>query len=200
VRHGHYGVNLFFIVSGYVIFMTLHRTREPMDFVVSRFSRLYPAYWVAVGLTFAVTALLGLPGKEVSFGQALGNLLMFHGLLGVPDVDNVYWTLQVELLFYAGMFTVHAMGAQALSALADRLALQGVRVPWVVALSTRCRNEPAQGLRTAVQALVRSDRRFLSGPQDRSDGCHFSARGLQRAAGQWGAVLAAVQATQPAGR
>jgi peptidoglycan/LPS O-acetylase OafA/YrhL len=68
-------VNLFFIVSGYVIFMTLHRTREPMDFVVSRFSRLFPAYWAAVVLTFLVTTLLGLPGKQVAVAQALVNLL-----------------------------------------------------------------------------------------------------------------------------
>jgi peptidoglycan/LPS O-acetylase OafA/YrhL len=110
VRHGHYGVNLFFIVSGYVIFMTLYRTREPMDFVVSRFSRLFPAYWAAVLLTFVVTALLGLPGKQVTVVQALGNLLMFHGLFGIPSVDSVYWTLEVELLFYVGMFSLYAFG------------------------------------------------------------------------------------------
>jgi len=29
VPWGHYGVNLFFMISGYVIFMTLHRIRQP---------------------------------------------------------------------------------------------------------------------------------------------------------------------------
>lgn len=110
VRHGHYGVNLFFIISGYVIFMTLHRTRQPMDFVVSRFSRLFPAYWAAVALTFAVTYWLGLPGKLVSAPQAVGNLLMIHSFFGVPHVDGVYWTLEVELLFYAGMFALFRAG------------------------------------------------------------------------------------------
>ena len=101
--HGHFGVNLFFIISGFVIFMTLARTRQPMDFVVSRLSRLFPAYWVAVALTFAVISAWGLPGKEVTPLQALANLTMIHGLAGVPHVDGVYWTLEVELLFYAGM-------------------------------------------------------------------------------------------------
>jgi peptidoglycan/LPS O-acetylase OafA/YrhL len=110
VRHGHFGANLVVIVSGYVIFMTLHRTREPMDFVVSRFSRLFPAYWAAVLLTLVVTAQLGLPGKQVTVVQALGNLLMFHGLFGIPSVGSVYWTLEVELLFYAGMFGLYAFG------------------------------------------------------------------------------------------
>ena len=58
---GHYGVNLFFIISGFVIFMTLEKTSRPMDFVVSRFSRLFPAYWVAIILTLSITHLLGLP-------------------------------------------------------------------------------------------------------------------------------------------
>jgi peptidoglycan/LPS O-acetylase OafA/YrhL len=104
--HGHYGVNLFFIISGFVIFMTLERTRRPMDFVVSRFSRLFPAYWGAVALTYAVTSTFGLPGKEVTLAQAWGNLVMVHGLLRIPHVDGVYWTLEVELLFYAGMFAL----------------------------------------------------------------------------------------------
>lgn len=97
---GHYGVNLFFIISGFVIFMTLSRSRDWRDFVVSRFSRLYPAYWVAVALTFSVVAWLGLPGKEVTFKQALLNFLMFHTWFRVPSVDGVYWTLLVELHFY----------------------------------------------------------------------------------------------------
>lgn len=101
VPWGHYGVNLFFLISGYVIYMTLGRTRRLADFVVSRFSRLYPAFWAAVAITFCTVLLLGLPGKEVSPGNALLNLLMFHGLFRVPHVDSVYWTLEVELLFYA---------------------------------------------------------------------------------------------------
>lgn len=100
VPWGHYGVNLFFVISGFVIFMTLARSRDWRDFVVSRFSRLYPAYWVAVALTFGVVAWLGLPGKEVAFRHAVLNLLMFQTWLKVPPVDGVYWTLLVELHFY----------------------------------------------------------------------------------------------------
>ena len=108
--HGHYGVNLFFIISGCVIFMTLQQTTRPMDFVVSRFSRLFPAYWAAVAVTFLVTLFLGLPGKTVTAWQALANLGMVHNLFGVPHVDGVYWTLEVELFFYAGMFALYRSG------------------------------------------------------------------------------------------
>jgi peptidoglycan/LPS O-acetylase OafA/YrhL len=144
VPQGHFGVNLFFIISGYVIFMTLQQTRQPMDFVVSRFSRLFPAYWAAVVITFAITTWLGLPGKTVTSAQAAGNLLMIHGLFGIPHVDGVYWTLEVELLFYAGMFTLFVRGQLARVytwlwlALGLRLAyhlapvLAGVDLPWMV--------------------------------------------------------------------
>lgn len=110
VPHGHLGVNLFFVISGYVIFMTLERTRRAHDFVVSRFSRLFPAYWAALWITFAVTTTFGLPGKEVTLPQALANMLMFHGILRVPHVDGVYWTLEVELLFYLGMLALFVGG------------------------------------------------------------------------------------------
>lgn len=110
VPWGHYGVNLFFIISGFVIFMTLERVRQPMDFVVSRFSRLFPAYWLCLWLTFAVTHLLGLPGKTVGVTDALINMSMLHGLARVPHVDGVYWTLEVELLFYVGMWSLYRIG------------------------------------------------------------------------------------------
>lgn len=141
---GHYGVNLFFMISGFVIFMTLERTKAPMDFVVSRFSRLFPAYWAAVALTFSVVFVLGLPGKEVSFAQALANFSMVQSFFNVPHVDGVYWTLEVELLFYAWAFLAYRLGwlhrvhALLLAAMALRLiyflAAEFFRVdlPWIV--------------------------------------------------------------------
>lgn len=141
---GHYGVNLFFMISGFVIFMTLARTRQPADFIVSRFSRLYPAYWFAVALTFGVTAWLGLPGKTVGWGDALLNLLMFHGLFKVPNVDGVYWTLLVELLFYVWSLLAFRLGllARIHLLLAAALALRlvyfiaaqvfGIDLPWTL--------------------------------------------------------------------
>lgn len=107
-RVGEYGVQLFFMISGFVIFMSLERTRTSLDFVVSRASRLYPVYWAAVLLTFAVTAAFGLPGLESRPWEALVNLTMLQRLFGVPHVDDVYWTLTVELAFYGLMWLVYA--------------------------------------------------------------------------------------------
>jgi len=106
-RYGFFGVQLFFIISGFVIFMTLARTKLPMDFVVSRFSRLYPAYWAAIALTFTVVSVFSLPGREKDISTALINLTMLQKWMGVEDVDPVYWTLALELSFYAIMFVLH---------------------------------------------------------------------------------------------
>lgn len=143
-RGGQYGVNLFFIISGFVIFMTLEKTRRPADFVVSRFSRLFPAYWASIATTFLVTHWLGLPGKLVDAGSAMANMLMLHGLFRVPHVDGVYWTLEVELLFYGGMLLMFRLKwlDRILPALFAMLLLRwvyfgaaqvfGVDLPWTI--------------------------------------------------------------------
>ncbi len=107
---GYLGVNLFFMISGFVIFMTLEKTRQSLDFVVSRFSRLYPAYWAAVILTFLLTHWLGLPGKLVGGETALLNLSMVHSFFNIPNVDGVYWTLEIELIFYAWALLAFRLG------------------------------------------------------------------------------------------
>lgn len=107
---GMQGVFLFFVLSGFVISMTLERTRSGGAFVRSRFSRIYPAYWVSVAVTFAVVAALGLPGREVSLPTALFNLSMLQAFFGVDNVDFVYWSLAAELSFYAIAFALHARG------------------------------------------------------------------------------------------
>jgi peptidoglycan/LPS O-acetylase OafA/YrhL len=107
---GYLGVYLFFAISGFVIFMTLDRCRQPMDFVASRFARLFPTYWAAVAITFLTMQVITVPGYDVTWPQALANLLMVHAFFGVPDVDGVYWSLQIELLFYIWMLAIWSLG------------------------------------------------------------------------------------------
>lgn len=107
---GHYGVNLFFMISGFVIFMSLDRTRTPLDFVVSRVSRLFPTYWAAIVITTLGVGLFGLLGREVTAGSTVANFGMLHNLFGVPHVDGVYWTLEVEMLFYCWALLAYSFG------------------------------------------------------------------------------------------
>ena len=86
---GDYGVDLFFMLSGFVILRSLDRTTFAGDFLVGRFARLYPAYWAAAAITFAVVSLCGLPGQEVGLGEAAFNATMLQRLLGARHIDGV---------------------------------------------------------------------------------------------------------------
>lgn len=103
LAYGRFGVVLFFIISGFVITTTLERTRSGGDYLVSRFARLFPAYWLAVVVTFVTVSAIGLPGWNRSLPDLLANLTMLQSFMGRPDIDQVYWTLAFELTFYVLM-------------------------------------------------------------------------------------------------
>lgn len=73
---GTYGAHLFFVISGFVIFMTIGRCKSAMDFVFSRVSRLYPTYWLAVLFSSCIILVTGLEGYSLSWKQVVGNLTM----------------------------------------------------------------------------------------------------------------------------
>jgi peptidoglycan/LPS O-acetylase OafA/YrhL len=96
---GAFGVQLFFIISGFVILLSAWG-RSVGDFAASRVGRLFPGYWAGVILTSILLLLIWPEGHDISMTQALTNLSMLQAPLGVEDVDGVYWTLWVELKFY----------------------------------------------------------------------------------------------------
>jgi peptidoglycan/LPS O-acetylase OafA/YrhL len=96
---GFTGVQLFFVISGFVICMSSWG-RSLSQFFVSRVVRLYPAYWFAVILTSVVLTFLPDPHPRLPLGQLIANLTMLQEPLGANPVDGVYWTLWRELLFY----------------------------------------------------------------------------------------------------
>lgn len=107
---GDSGILLFFAISGFVICMTLDRTRTLADFAASRVSRLYPAYWAAILLTAGIVAVAGARELAQPGHVIVLNLTMLHGFAGVASVDGVYWTLGVELCFYLVMAAIWRAG------------------------------------------------------------------------------------------
>jgi peptidoglycan/LPS O-acetylase OafA/YrhL len=99
-RYGYLGVDLFFVISGFVVPMSAWG-RGPYGFATSRIVRLYAAYWVAVTLTAIVSALAVGAMFPITVGQYLANLTMLNSLVDVRNVDVVYSTLRAELRFYA---------------------------------------------------------------------------------------------------
>jgi peptidoglycan/LPS O-acetylase OafA/YrhL len=108
-RYGYLGVDLFFIISGFVIFMTADGA-TPRSFVASRVGRLYPAFWVAAPLTACVAWLIGSATFAVTPPQLAVNMTMLPQWFGVKYVDGAYWSLAVEMQFYLMVWLVLVSG------------------------------------------------------------------------------------------
>ncbi|MEV5380585.1 acyltransferase [Streptomyces nondiastaticus] len=97
--YGWLGVQLFFMISGFVICMSCWG-RGPGEFAVSRVTRLFPAYWFSVLAVTLVVCLWPVADETLRSRDVAVNLTMLQSPLGVDAVDGVYWTLWVELRFY----------------------------------------------------------------------------------------------------
>ena len=98
-RYGYLGVQLFFMISGFVIFMSAQGA-SPRAFMASRGARLYPALWVAAPLTAAAAWWLQDERFQVSIPTLLVNLTLLPHWFNVEFVDGSYWSLAVEVQFY----------------------------------------------------------------------------------------------------
>ena len=102
------GVDMFFIISGFVILMTIEKMITWQEFAVSRFSRLFPAYWVCVTITALAILFYSMYSADQHMadnllGKYLINLSMLQYYFNVADIDEPYWTLIIELVFYSFM-------------------------------------------------------------------------------------------------
>ena len=102
---GNLGVELFFILSGFLIHGTLLR-RNPgfLPFMARRAERLYPAFLCVFALAASWHLLAGTGRIPDAPGAALGtilaNLLFLPGVVAMPPVLSVAWTLSWEMAFY----------------------------------------------------------------------------------------------------
>jgi peptidoglycan/LPS O-acetylase OafA/YrhL len=96
---GKCAVGVFFMVSGFLIPSTLNGPSRLRTYVMHRFWRLYPAYWISLAV-LVLSCFWFVPEIEPNPTSVLANITMLQGYLGQPDLIGVYWTLQIEITFY----------------------------------------------------------------------------------------------------
>jgi peptidoglycan/LPS O-acetylase OafA/YrhL len=100
---GWIGVQVFFVISGVVIANSAARA-TPLRFLKSRFLRLYPAAWLVAIVNFGLLLAVPLPvfgAMGVWVDPSLKALSFSLGLAGTTFLTSAYWTLPIELAFYA---------------------------------------------------------------------------------------------------
>lgn len=97
---GWIGVQVFFVISGFVIANSANGA-TPFGFVRSRLLRLWPAAWICATITLLVRMAWG-----EDFGSQLDGL-WYRSMLLWPKgewIDGVYWSLAIEIVFYGLVF------------------------------------------------------------------------------------------------
>ena len=107
--YGAYGVEMFFILSGYVNSMSLLRRGKPVDFVAARMIRIIPIFLMAIVANLWILSLAPM-NENVSSAQFLANMTLMPRVLGYECVDPVMWTLQIEMMFYVTLVTLFLIG------------------------------------------------------------------------------------------
>lgn len=108
-QYGFLGVPIFFTISGFVIAYSTEG-RTPIGFAIARFSRIYPTFLFCMTLTFATILLLGGTSFKVTLAQWFANLFVAAPALGQSYVDTAYWSLVIEIVFYAWVALFMALG------------------------------------------------------------------------------------------
>jgi peptidoglycan/LPS O-acetylase OafA/YrhL len=141
-RYGYLGVELFFMISGFVILWS-SLGRDVLAFAISRVSRLYPSFWVSLVFSMLCITLLARVAPSIgttplNLRTILANATMMPAPLKAPLIEGIYWTLEIEIRFYA--LIVLALLCRQMKRIEAWLCLwlaasviaQTFEVPWVV--------------------------------------------------------------------
>ena len=102
-KYGGLGVSLFFMISGFVIYLSIINVKDVKTFFIKRFIRLYPIFWICMLTTFTIMNLSPLEKYHRGIGDLIFNITMVPDIFGFQRIDGSYWSLLPELFFYLGI-------------------------------------------------------------------------------------------------
>lgn len=107
---GAYGVEMFFILSGFVNSMSLLRRGRPVDFLAARLIRILPFFLMVIVASVWIMSFAPLDQIGFTATQFLANLTLMPKVFGQDCVDPVMWTLQIEMMFYFMLVMLYRSG------------------------------------------------------------------------------------------
>lgn len=94
--NGGFGVDIFFVLSGFLMIHTLNHHKTPFNFFISRVRRIYPLY-ITLSFPLIITTFM-----IKDYSTILCNLFLLPGLNN-PEyhlANSPAWTLVYEMIFY----------------------------------------------------------------------------------------------------
>lgn len=95
-RAGSVGVEIFFVLSGFVIAYSA-KNSSAYEFFRSRVTRLMPAVWIIAPITLATLFAINFASGPTLLEMFARSIVLFPT---GPWIDSVYWTLPIEVIFY----------------------------------------------------------------------------------------------------
>lgn len=131
---GKFGVDIFFVVSGFVMWSTTaDQPRRPVAFWKARIARIVPLYWIAT--TVFLLGVMLAPGVAINarvldWDHIVKSYLFIPavdpGVGGIAPIYSIGWTLQFEMFFYAVFGLCLLIGSKRLRAAALFLGFAGL--------------------------------------------------------------------------
>lgn len=113
-NYGYSAPDLFFVISGFIMcFVTFELRFKPVDWLIRRFLRIYPIFWIFASV--AVAAWLYNPNLTMGSGvQTWDSVLKYLLILPQKDMPLLFvaWTLEHEIVFYSVVFIVAALSGK----------------------------------------------------------------------------------------
>jgi len=112
---GHAGVDLFFVLSGYLIYGTLVvKVRPLLPYLRRRAQRIYPAFLAVFALYLVLSWLFPQeskipPGLAAAAAYLVANLMLLPGLFPIEPMITVAWSLSYEMFYYLAVPLVLAV-------------------------------------------------------------------------------------------
>ncbi|MEM6468820.1 MAG: acyltransferase [Planctomycetota bacterium] len=157
--YGAYGVEMFFILSGFVNSMSLLRRGKPVDFVAARLIRILPIFLLVIIANIWIMQFAPLTSYAMTPSQFAANLTLLPRIFGHECADPVMWTLQIEMMFYFLLVVLFRYGGlkHYFAGWGSLLAFSLVLCPWLDTCEIQSGGTAWFAAMTAVRRLLLLD-------------------------------------------